>query len=102
MKENKKKDTAQGKCQSKKQVHYNSVLGSMSSDSQNYTILKHLIEYGTITTMEAYIKYSITRLSGRIYDIKNNYGVDVRSRTRTAKNKFGKTRHFSEYYLGGK
>lgn len=38
--------------------------------SQNEKILRHL-KRKSISTYEAYDKYGITRLSGRIYDLRN-------------------------------
>lgn len=96
------KDRTCGDGQSAKlQDDYNNILRSLSTDSQNYQVLKHLLRYRTITSMEAIQGYSITRLSGRIYDLRNIYGVDIRGRIKTAKNKFGKNVYFTEYYLGG-
>ena len=83
------------------QDDYNNILRSLSTRSQNYQVLNHLVRYGTITTMEAIQGYSITRLSGRIYELRNNYGVDIRGRVKSANNKFGKKVYFTEYYLGG-
>ena len=40
------------------------------AESQNVTVLKHLIKYGTLEASQAVRLYSIYRLSGRIYDLK--------------------------------
>lgn len=39
--------------------------------SQNETILTHLQAFGRITSLEAIKKYGITRLSARIYDLRD-------------------------------
>ena len=39
-------------------------------------VLKYLEENGSITTYECYSKLFITRLSARIWDLKNKYGLD--------------------------
>lgn len=39
-------------------------------DTQCQIILKHLEKKKTITTMQAFELYKITRLSGRIYDLR--------------------------------
>ena len=53
--------------------------------TQNETILRHLKRFKTITTLQA-IQMGITRLSGRIYDLKGMGhkigGVTVRVKTR--------------------
>lgn len=55
--------------------------------SQNDRILKYLESHGSITTMEAFIELGVTRLSGRIYELKENgyniCGRDVKVPTRT-------------------
>jgi len=38
--------------------------------TQEDKILEHLKRHGSITSMEAFRKYNITRLSGRIYDLR--------------------------------
>lgn len=44
--------------------------------TQNEMIIKYLNEHGSITTYESYSKLFITRLSARIFDIKNKYGIE--------------------------
>lgn len=39
-------------------------------ETQNRIILSHLRQYGTITSLQAFQLFSITRLSGRIYDLR--------------------------------
>lgn len=39
--------------------------------TQNMTVLKHIKEHGSITSLEAIQKYSITRLAARICDLRN-------------------------------
>lgn len=39
--------------------------------SQAQIIKEHLEKYGSITSMEAFEKYRITRLSGRIFDLRD-------------------------------
>ena len=38
--------------------------------TQNQTVLDHLKEYGSITSMVAFERYRITRLSGRILELR--------------------------------
>ena len=46
--------------------------------TQEEKILKHLKENGSITTMTAFRRYGITRLSGRIYDLREQgYEIDM-------------------------
>ena len=85
---------------SKLQEKYTPVLEAMQEGCQNYKILKHMIEKGKITSMDAFFDYHITRLSGRIFDLKNKYGVDIITTMKTVKSEDGTTT-FAEYTLGG-
>ena len=38
--------------------------------TQNEIILNHIKERGSITSMEAFAEYNITRLSGRIHELR--------------------------------
>lgn len=58
------------------QNDYTSVLQGMSRDSQNKTVLKHLMEHGSITPREAVNLYDIWRLSARIYDLRDK-GIEI-------------------------
>ena len=59
-------------------------------------ILKHLQTEGKITSFEAFEKYRITRLSGRIYDLKDK-GYDIATNLVTKKNTT-----YAEYSLNEK
>ena len=43
--------------------------------TQNEQILTHIKEYGSITTMEAFRSYGITRLSGRIFELRKTHKI---------------------------
>lgn len=68
-------------------------LNSKTKPSQCQTVLKHLKRYKKITTIQAFQKYEITRLSGRIYELKHN-GNNITTNMVT---KNGKT--YAEYRL---
>lgn len=42
----------------------------MKTNSQNMRVLQYIKEHGSITSMEAFTDLRITRLSGRIFDLK--------------------------------
>ena len=48
----------------------------MKKLSQEDVIARHLEQKGSITSMEAFEKYKITRLSGRIFDLRAK-GMDI-------------------------
>lgn len=67
-------------------------------NSQNKIILGHMQMYGGITSIEAFKKYGITRLSGRIFDLRMR-GHDIETIRRTGKNRNGHTVNYAEYIL---
>ena len=52
--------------------------------TQCETILKHMQEHGSISTIEAFMDYHITRLSARIWDLRHD-GHDIVSEMVTTK-----------------
>ena len=61
-------------------------------------ILRHLKDFGSITTLEAIQEYGILRLASRINDLKRQ-GYTIITETKTGKNRYGETTHFTEYSL---
>lgn len=64
-------------------------------------ILRHLKDYGSITSLEAMHEYGIMRLASRINDLKN-MGYKIISITESSKNRYGETIHYSVYMLAEK
>lgn len=62
--------------------------------TQNNMLIYHMRKHGSITTMEAFQKYGVTRISARIWEIKR-MGFDVETVKETNKN--GKT--YARYSL---
>lgn len=66
--------------------------------NQTERVLRHLKDYGSITTLEAFKEYGITRLSARIYDLKmQGYGIETEKNT--ARNRYGEKVSFNTYRL---
>ena len=61
-------------------------------------VLRHLKDFGSITTLEAIQEYGILRLASRINDLKRQ-GYTIITTTKTGKNRYGETTHFTEYSL---
>lgn len=61
-------------------------------------ILRHLRDYGTISSLEAVNEYGIMRLASRINDLKAQ-GVPILSETKVGKNRYGEDTHFSVYRI---
>lgn len=61
-------------------------------------IIRHLNDYGEITSRTAMLEYGIYRLASRIADLKKlGYQFDITFDTR--KNRYGETTHFAVYRL---
>lgn len=63
-------------------------------------ILRHLEDYGSITSAEAITEYSIYRLASRISDLKKQ-GVHIKKETVSGKNRYGERTSYARYSLGG-
>ena len=66
--------------------------------TQCQRILRHLNDFGSITSREAMLEYGIYRLASRIADLKKQgYKFDVTFDTR--KNRYGESTSFAVYRL---
>lgn len=61
-------------------------------------IIRHLRDYGSITSIEAITEYGILRLASRINDLKRK-GHNIVSETAVGKNRYGEKVHYSIYRL---
>lgn len=61
-------------------------------------ILRHMKDYGSISSLEAITEYGILRLASRINDLKRR-GYKISSETKKSKNRYNETTHFSVYRL---
>lgn len=69
-----------------------------SKPTQCERVLRHLQDYGKITSLEAITEYGILRLASRINEIRKR-GVDIKSKTISGKNRYGETTHYASYEL---
>ena len=66
--------------------------------SQDEMIKKHLIKRGSITSWEAIKLYGCTRLSAKIYNLREE-GFDIKTDHVTKKNRYGYPVTFANYIL---
>ena len=66
--------------------------------TQNEQVLRHLLDNGNITSLEAMNKYRIMRLGARIYDLKKQ-GYPIKTYLRVGKSRNGESMVFAEYRL---
>lgn len=67
---------------------------------QTEKIIRHLKDYGAITSLEAVQEYGIMRLASRIHDLRR-LGYPVISTTVSGKNRYGEKISYTVYTLGG-
>lgn len=68
--------------------------------NQKQDVLRHIKRYGSITSMEAFEKYGITRLSAIIYILRKE--EKIVTIMRTSINRYGNEVNFAEYRLAVK
>ena len=62
-------------------------------------VLKHLEEFGSITSWEAIKEYGATRLSAIIYNLRHKYGLDIVSEIVDFTDRYGNKSNFAKYVL---
>ena len=61
-------------------------------------IMRHMEDFGSITSLEAMTEYGIMRLASRVSDLKSR-GIDVRRKMETSKNRYGESVSYARYFL---
>lgn len=61
-------------------------------------IMRHLIDFGSITPMEALSEYGIMRLASRVSEIRKQ-GINIICEFETGKNRYGEATHWARYRL---
>lgn len=61
-------------------------------------VLRHMRDYGSITSLEAMKEYGIMRLASRISDLKRK-GYAIVTQTETGKNRYGEKTSYARYSL---
>ena len=61
-------------------------------------ILKHLKEKGSVTSLQAFRDYGVTRLSAVIYELRQD-GYNITSTMTARKNRYGDKVYFAKYEL---
>lgn len=70
----------------------------MKRVTQKDIVLKHLKDYGSISSWEGFTDYGITRLSAIIYNLRSE-GFNVVSEIVHTKNRYGNPTRYSKYSL---
>ena len=61
-------------------------------------ILRHIEDYGSITSLEAMTEYGIMRLASRVSDLKET-GYPIISEREASKNRYGERVSYSRYRM---
>lgn len=67
--------------------------------NQTERIKQHLETFGEITSFQAFREYGCTRLSARIFELRNSYGMQIEGDRKTRKNRFDEASHYMVYRL---
>lgn len=62
-------------------------------------VLKHFERKGSITSMEAFKDYGITRLSSIIYKLRETYEIETVDEV--SKNRYGEKTRYARYVMKG-
>ena len=65
--------------------------------TQKQKVKNHMEKYGKITSMEAFRRYNITRISAIIYNLRHDDGLDIDNIHISKKNKDGEYVHYDEF-----
>jgi hypothetical protein len=68
----------------------------MDKDTHCYRVLKHLQNFGSITSFDAIRKFGATRLSAIIYNLRQD-GYIVNTEMETGTNRYGKPIRYARY-----
>ena len=72
----------------------------MGKKTQAERVLEYIQKFGSITTLEAFRDLGVTRLSARIFELRNK-GLNIDSTSVTSKNRYGETCTYAKYFLKG-
>lgn len=61
-------------------------------------IVRHMEDYGSISSLEAMTEYGIMRLASRITDLRSQ-GLPIKRVMETSKNRYGEHVSYARYYL---
>lgn len=70
----------------------------MSRLTQKEVVYNHLVDKGSISTMECYKKYNITDLQHAIYELRKD-GMNISDKWEKPKRQMGWARKYKRYYL---
>lgn len=73
----------------------------MSKITQRERVIQHIEDFGSISSLEAFRDYGITRLSAIIWLLRHEDLMPIESIGETILNRYGEKVSFFHYYLKG-
>lgn len=73
-------------------------MGKRKEITQDERVLRHLNDFGSITSWQAIEEYGITRLSACIYRLRRD-GYEINNELKFSKNRYGEPVHFVKYKI---
>ena len=70
----------------------------MGKRTQADRVLDYIKKFGGITTLDAFRDLGVTRLSARIYELRNR-NIEIVSTSLTSKNRYGENCTYAKYSL---
>jgi len=71
----------------------------IESKSQAQVVLKHLRDEGSITSIEAFERYGITRLAAVVWNLRKDDTLNIETVDETCRNRYGNTVTYARYIL---
>lgn len=62
-------------------------------------VFDYMVEFGSITTLQAFVDLGESRLSAMIFELKKK-GVNISGERKQVKNRYGEPRWIKEYKIG--
>ena len=62
-------------------------------------VFDYITEFGSITTFQAFVDLGESRLSARIWELRNK-GINISSKTKIVSNRYNEKRTVKEYFIG--
>lgn len=67
--------------------------------NKTMAVLKHLEDFGSITSWEAIKEYGATRLSAIIYNLRRRYNLDIYTTRVDFVDRYGNNSNYAKYIL---
>lgn len=74
-------------------------MSEIKLDKTQARVFNYIVDFGSITTLEAYTELGETRLSARIWELRHK-GINIVTDWVQVKNRYGEARRVKRYSIG--